>query len=82
MKDTFNLEIPGFTNPSSTAETDSFQLFTYNSAGTGLDQQTDSIILQATRGSLASVILTPSSQIIGDSQNDLTVTLRVTNPVP
>jgi len=41
----FNIEIPGFTNPLSTAETDSFKLYTFNSANVGLDEQTESIIL-------------------------------------
>ena len=48
----FNIEIAGFTNPSSTAETDSFKLYTFNTVNLKLDEQLEGIILQATRGTL------------------------------
>lgn len=80
--DQFTVQIPEVTNPSSTSPTDSFQLFTFDKNGIQLDYQTDSIQLQATRGQFSFVTISQSSQMIGDSNNDITIALKLSNPVP
>lgn len=77
----FTLVIPGVTNPNSTSLTSSFQLFTLDANQAVLDQQTNSIFLQATAGSLLQASLASTSQYVGDTSNNITVTFTTSNPV-
>ena len=76
----FQLNIASVVNPPSTTETDSFLFETQDASGTVLDTQTSSITLQATAGSLTSVTLSPSSDVVG-ANNTLTVTIVLAHAV-
>lgn len=76
----FQLNIATVVNPPSATTTPTFVFETQNSSGTTLDSQTSNIFLQATPGSLSSLTLTPTSQVVGESTT-LTVSLTATNKV-
>ena len=76
----FQLNIASVVNPPSTTVTSSFLFETQDLSNTTLDTQTTSITLIATAGSLTSVSLTTSSDIVG-TNNTLTVSIVIAHPV-
>ena len=76
----FQFNIASVINPPSATASPTFKFETQNSSGTTLDTQTTGIVVQATSGSLASVTLTPTSLVVGDTTT-LTVSIKITNKV-
>lgn len=76
----FQINIASVINPPSGTATSTFLFETQDSSGNTLDTQTSGIVVQATAGSLTSVSLTPSSNVVGDTTT-LTVAIRITNKI-
>jgi hypothetical protein len=51
------LNIPGFTNPATTATTSTFIIYTYDASDNVLDERTSGVTLTATVGALSGRVL-------------------------
>lgn len=77
----FQIDVSGFTNPDSTTTTATFQVKTYNSTGSSLDERLTNIFLTATAGSLTVATITPSDLTVAASNTvnfNITATHKVT----
>ena len=76
----FQINIQGFTNPSSTLRTNSFEFYTYSSTNALLDSKTSNIFMTATAGSLTAASMSPSDLTVA-AMNTITFSVTVNHKV-
>lgn len=76
----FQINISGFTNPSSTLTTSTFEFYTYSSANVLLDYKNTNIFMTATAGSLTAASMTPLDSTVA-AMTTITFSLTVNHKV-